>query len=61
MSKLNKAVRSRGNWTVVAIFLIAGFEGISGLIPGAFLTPILGFLTFVAAWLKVNPSQNYSE
>jgi len=59
MNKINKAIKSRTVWTIVALFLINGFNAISAeLSPEvlAVVNPILGLL---AIYFKVSPSQKY--
>lgn len=56
---MNKILKSRTFWTIVVMFLIGGFEAISGLIPDVFVTPALGILGILATYFKLNPSQEY--
>lgn len=59
MNKINKALKSRTVWTIMALFLINGFNAISAeLSPEvlAVVNPILGLL---AIYFKVSPSQKY--
>lgn len=61
MYNLMKLLKSRRVWAIIVMFLIGGFEGISGMIPGAIVTPVLGVLGVAATYFSFNPSQNYEE
>jgi hypothetical protein len=54
-----KALKSRTNWTIAIMFLIGGVEAISTMIPEDVYTPLLFVLGMVAAYFKMNPSQDY--
>ena len=54
MEKLYQALSSRTVWTVVAMFVLAGFEGIRDLIPAAAQTPVFAVLGALAAYFRVN-------
>ncbi len=56
-----KIIKSRTNWTIVAMFVIGGVEAISGLIPGALLPYVQGVLGLLAMYFKINPSQDYNK
>ena len=59
MQNIKKALKSRTVWTIVLMFVIGGIEAISSFIPEAVVTPLLGFLGFLAVYFKLNPSQRY--
>lgn len=58
---LNKIIRSRTVWVITFTFVLAGFEGVRDFIPVVFQTPVFGLLGLLAAWFKLNPSQDYSK
>ena len=43
------------------MFVTAGFEGVRELMSPAVFTFIMGGLSLVAGYFKLNPSQNYGE
>lgn len=59
MDKIIKALTSRTFWTIIILFVIAGFNGVQQFIPASLVTPIEGVLTFLVVYFKVNPSQKY--
>ena len=59
VDKFVKALKSRGNWALVAIFVVGGVEAVSSLFPVELVNPILGVLAALTVYLKVNPSQDY--
>jgi hypothetical protein len=54
-----KLLKSRGNWALVAIFLIGGVEAIAGYIPDSVETVVLGALGLAVVYFKMSPSQEY--
>ena len=54
-----KLFKSRGNWALVAIFLIGGIEAIASYIPDSIETLLLGALGLAVMYFKMNPSQEY--
>jgi hypothetical protein len=54
-----KALKSRTNWTIALMFLIGGVEAVTSLVPEPVTTPILFVLGLLAAYFKMNPSQEY--
>jgi len=58
---MKKILKSRANWSLVAMFVIAGVEGISGLIPPSFLPVIEGLLGLMTIYFVRTPSQDYSK
>lgn len=44
----------------LAMFIVAGTNGISGLIPDGYLGFVEAFMTFLTMYFKLNPSQNYN-
>lgn len=59
METLIKIVKSRNVWTVVLMFIIGGVNGITQYIPDEISKLILGILTVLAVYFKINPSQKY--
>lgn len=60
MNKILLGLKSRTVWTIIALFVINGFQGISSLVPPAALDTINAILGVVAIYFKINPSQNYN-
>jgi len=58
---MKKLLTSRTNWTVLVMFLIGGVEAIESVIPAGLLPIILGGLGLLAAYFKMNPSQEYGS
>ena len=59
MDKLQLALKSRTVQTIVVLFVIGGFQNITGYIPESimpFLNSVLGIL---AIYFKISPSQDY--
>jgi hypothetical protein len=61
MLKVAQALKSRTFWTLVALFIINGINGIHNQIPPALLTLVDVGMTMLATYFHVNPRQNYSE
>ncbi len=61
MSKIQLALRSRTFWTIVAMFVINGLQGVHGSIPPSVVAVLDPILSVLAIYFHVNPSQNYSE
>jgi len=57
---MEKILRSRTTWVIVAMFFIGGVEAVSGFIPGGFIPYVNGALALLALYFKQNPSQDYS-
>jgi len=55
MNKLSIALRSRTVWTIVALFVLNGFEGTRSLMPEGWLPVVDAFLGLLAAYFRVNP------
>lgn len=53
------ALSSRTVWTVAAMFVISGTNGIMGLIPSGDIVYVQGFLSLLAVYFRLNPSQSY--
>ena len=56
---LSKAFKSRTLWTVVALFIVAGFDGVRELIPEVYHVYVYGLLSLLATYFKLSPSQKY--
>jgi len=56
-----KILKSRTVWSIVAMFIISGFDGIMGFIPAGYLPVINGALSMLAVYFKINPSQEYKK
>lgn len=54
MEKLSVAFRSRTTWTVVLMFVLAGFEGVRAFIPVELQTYVFGALGMLATYFRVN-------
>ena len=61
MDQFLQALKSRTVWTVALMFLIGGTEAIADVLPDTVETFILFVLGTLAAFFKVNPSQDYSK
>lgn len=59
MNKLVQVLKSRTIWTLVILFVINGFNGIRESIPATALQVVDLLLGLAAAYLHVNPSQEY--
>lgn len=55
MNKFYKALRSRTVWTVVALFVVGGFESVQNLLPADAVKPLEVVLTLLAGYFRVNP------
>jgi len=55
MNKIKSALSSRTVWSAIVLFLVAGFQGVQDLLPPALVTPVLGVLTALVAYFRVNP------
>lgn len=58
--KIKLALSSRTVWSIFALFIIGGTNGIMGLIPAEFSPYIQTALGFMAVYFKINPSQTYN-
>ncbi len=59
MENITKIAKSRTFWTVVAMFIIGGTNGVMGLIPTGSVIYVQGALSLLATYFHVNPSQTY--
>lgn len=55
---MNKIFKSRTFWAAVIAFLVAVVPQAEELLGGAF-EPVMGLLTLLVGYFKVNPSQEY--
>ena len=56
---MEKILKSRTVWVILATFMLAGFEGIREFIPEAIQIYVYGGLGLLATYFKLNPSQDY--
>jgi len=56
---VKKLLKSRTVWTIVAMFVIGGFEGVRDVIPAVYQVYLYGGLGLLATYFKLNPSQKY--
>ena len=61
MVKVAQALKSRTFWTLVALFIINGINGIHNQIPPVLVGFIDLALSALATYFHVNPSQNYHD
>lgn len=54
MEKLKLALLSRTTWTVLAMFVISGVEGVRDIIPADFLPLVNALLGLIAVYFRVN-------
>lgn len=59
MNTLIKILKSRTTWTLVLMFVIGGVDAIATVIPEGVKTPLMGALSLLAVYFKINPSQKY--
>lgn len=59
MDKFQLALRSRTVQTIVVLFIIGGFQNITGYIPESLMPIISSVLGLLAIYFKVSPSQEY--
>lgn len=59
METLFKILKSRTTWTLVVMFLIGGVDAIATFIPEGVKTSLMGVLSLLALYFKINPSQKY--
>jgi hypothetical protein len=59
MNTIINALQSRTVWSVVALFIVSGTNGIMGLIPVDSLIYVQGFLSILVMYFKLNPSKTY--
>ncbi len=52
-------LKSRTFWTVVAMFVVGGVNGVLPVLPAPVQTLAEGLLGVLAVYFHVNPSQNY--
>lgn len=52
-------LKSRTVWTVVALFIIGGTNAVSSYIPSGLEPIVMGALSLLAVYFKLNPSQKY--
>ena len=57
-AKLIRALTSRTVWTALLTFVVAIVPEFQELLGSAY-EPVLGLLTFITGYFKVNPSQEY--
>lgn len=55
INKLKLAFKSRTVWTVIAMFIIGGVNGVHDIIPSAYITLTDGILGLLAIYFRVNP------
>jgi len=60
MDKFQLALKSRTTWTIVVLFVIGGFQNITGYIPESIMPIINSVLGLLAIYFKISPSQNYN-
>jgi len=56
---MSKILNSRTFWTILVMFIIGGTNAITGYIPTALQPIIMGALSLLAVYFKINPSQKY--
>lgn len=58
---MQKILKSRTTWTIAVMFLVGGIEAIAQFIPDSLETAVLGGLSILAIYFKLNPSQEYGK
>lgn len=59
METLIKIIKSRTTWTIILMFIVGGIDAVSGFIPEGTKELIMGQLSLLAVYFKINPSQKY--
>lgn len=59
--KAGQALLSRTFWVVVLISTIAAVQASKQFLSPKIFYPVIAFLTSIAGYFKVNPSQDYSK
>lgn len=54
-SKLWLALRSRTVWSIIALFVVSGVDGVRDLLPGTWLPAVQSLLGFLTVYFRVNP------
>ena len=58
---ISKTFQSRTTWTIIILFLIGGFEAITGFIPSSILTIVMAVLSALAIYFRVSQKVNFKE
>lgn len=59
METLIKILKSRTTWTIAFMFIVGGVDAVSGVLPDGTKELVLGILSLLAVYFKINPSQKY--
>lgn len=58
-SMLQKVLSSRTTWTLVAMFVVNGFQAISPSLPSGIVDFVNLALSLLVGYFHINPSQTY--
>ena len=61
MEKYLKVLKSRTVWSIVALFVISGVEGIREFINPSLLSVLNVLLPAMAVYFRINPKQELKE
>ena len=61
MEIISRMARSRTMWTILIMFIIAGFEGVRDIIPVAFQTPLFGLLGLLTAYFRMDAKVDFKS
>ena len=53
--------KSRNVWSIIIMFLVGGFEAITGSIPGPIFGVIMAILGAAGIYFRVNPKQQFDK
>lgn len=55
--KILKALKSRTAWTIVAMFVVSGIDGVKDFIPSFYEPIVNAVLSLIAIYFRVNNKQ----
>jgi len=58
---IKKLLSSRTVWTITAMFIVAGFDGVREFIPDAFETPLFGLLGLLTAYFRMDARVKFDK